>query len=131
MNIRRFVATDMRAALAAIRGELGPDAVMLSSRKLPEGVEVIAAIDYDDSLLGKAGQSAQLAGIAADDLGVAQLDDYQRVAAPPLAIQREVTLAEAPRASRSRTPASLRWRTRSRTCAGCSKRSSRAWPGTT
>ena len=37
MNIRRFVATDMRAALAAIRGELGPDAVMLSSRKLPEG----------------------------------------------------------------------------------------------
>ena len=56
MNIRRFVATDMRAALAAIRGELGPDAVMLSNRKLPEGVEVIAAIDYDDSLLGGAGQ---------------------------------------------------------------------------
>ena len=95
MNIRRFVATDMRAALAAIRGELGPDAVMLSSRKLPEGVEVIAAIDYDDSLLGKAGQSAQLAGVAADDLGVAQLDDYQRVAASPLAIEREVTLAKA------------------------------------
>ena len=92
MNIRRFVATDMRAALAAIRGELGPDAVMLSSRKLPEGVEVIAAIEYDDSLLGKSGQSAQL---AADDLGVAQLDDYQRVAAPPLTIQREVTLAKA------------------------------------
>src|SRR5258706_2378785 len=94
MNIRRFVATDMRAALAAIRGELGPDAVMLSNRKLPEGVEVIAAIDYDDSLLGGAGQSAQLASLAADDLGVAQLDDYQRVAAPPVAIQREVTLAK-------------------------------------
>ena len=94
MNIRRFVATDMRAALAAIRGELGPDAVMLSSRKLPEGVEVIAAIDYDDSLLGNAGLNAQLAGVAADDLGVAQLDDYQRVAAPSLAIEREITLAK-------------------------------------
>jgi flagellar biosynthesis protein FlhF len=94
VNIRRFVATDMRAALAAIRGELGPDAVMLSNRKLPEGVEVIAAIDYDDSLLGSAGQSAQLASLAADDLGVAQLDDYQRVAAPQVAIQREVTLAK-------------------------------------
>jgi flagellar biosynthesis protein FlhF len=91
MNIRRFVASDMRAALAAIRGELGPDAVMLSSRKLPEGVEVIAAIDYDDSLLGEAGQ---LARVAADDLGGAQLDDYQRVAAPPLEIQREITLAK-------------------------------------
>jgi len=95
MNIRRFVANDMRAALAAIRGELGPDAVMLSSRKLPEGVEVIAAIDYDNSLLGNAGQSAQIAGGAADDLGVAQLDDYQRVAAPQIDIQREVTLARA------------------------------------
>jgi len=94
MNIRRFVATDMRAALAAIRGELGPDAVMLSSRKLPEGVEVIAAIEYDDSLLGKSGQSAPLAGAAADDLGAAQLDDYQRVAAPSLSIEREVTLAK-------------------------------------
>jgi flagellar biosynthesis protein FlhF len=48
----------MRGALAAIRGELGPDAVMLSSRKLPEGVEVIAAIDYDDSLLGNAEKGA-------------------------------------------------------------------------
>ena len=94
MNIRRFVATDMRAALAAIRGELGSDAVMLSSRKLPEGVEVIAAIDYDDSLLGNAGLADQLAGIAADDSGASQLDEYQRVATPSLAIEREITLAK-------------------------------------
>jgi flagellar biosynthesis protein FlhF len=58
MNIRRFVAADMREALAAIRAELGADAVMLSSRKLPSGVEVIAAIDYDDSLLRMTGQQA-------------------------------------------------------------------------
>ena len=108
MNIRRFVATDMRAALAEIRGELGPDAVMLSSRKLPEGVEVIAAIEYDDSLLGNAGRSAQLAGVAADDLGAAQLDDYQRAAAPALAIQREVTLAKtAPTAESSAAESSM------------------------
>src|SRR5262245_46932414 len=50
MNIRRFVANDMREALAAIRADLGADAVMLSTRKVPQGVEVIAAIDYDDSL---------------------------------------------------------------------------------
>jgi flagellar biosynthesis protein FlhF len=52
VNIRRFVAADMRGALNAIRADLGADAVMLSSRKLADGVEVIAAIDYDDSLLG-------------------------------------------------------------------------------
>ena len=55
MNIRRFVSPDMREALNAIRADLGADAVMLSSRKIAEGVEVIAAIDYDDSLLSIAG----------------------------------------------------------------------------
>jgi flagellar biosynthesis protein FlhF len=55
MNIRRFVAADMRGALAAIRAELGADAVMLSSRRMAEGVEVIAAIDYDDSLIATFG----------------------------------------------------------------------------
>jgi len=50
MNIRRFVAPDMREVLAAIRAELGADAVMLSTRKVPDGVEVIAAIDYDENL---------------------------------------------------------------------------------
>jgi len=50
MNIRRFVAPDMREVLAAVRAELGADAVMLSTRKVPDGVEVIAAIDYDENL---------------------------------------------------------------------------------
>ena len=50
MNIRRFVAPDMREVLAAIRAELGADAVMLSTKKVPSGVEVIAAIDYDENL---------------------------------------------------------------------------------
>jgi flagellar biosynthesis protein FlhF len=58
MNIRRFVASDMREALSAIRADLGEDAVMLSSRKLANGVEVIAAIDYDGSLFTVEEQSA-------------------------------------------------------------------------
>ena len=57
MNIKRFVARDMREALREIRSALGPDAVMLSSRKTPEGVEVIAAMDYDDQLLVAAGDA--------------------------------------------------------------------------
>jgi flagellar biosynthesis protein FlhF len=52
MNIRRFVASDMREALRQVRALLGADAVMLSSKNIPEGVEVIAAIDYDDTLIG-------------------------------------------------------------------------------
>jgi flagellar biosynthesis protein FlhF len=83
----------MREALASIRGDLGPDAVMLSSRKLPNGVEVIAAVDYDDSLLSGAGADA------ADEASTAQLDEYEHVArrqAEPAAPQATAPAAAAP-----------------------------------
>lgn len=47
MKLRRYLAKDMRQALRQVREEQGPDAVILSSRKTPEGVEVVSAIDYD------------------------------------------------------------------------------------
>jgi flagellar biosynthesis protein FlhF len=47
MKIKRYVAADMRNALRAIREEQGPDAVILSSRATPQGVEVCAAIDLE------------------------------------------------------------------------------------
>jgi flagellar biosynthesis protein FlhF len=50
VKIRRFVAKDMRSALAQIKDELGADAVIMSNKKIPEGVELMAAIDYSQSL---------------------------------------------------------------------------------
>jgi flagellar biosynthesis protein FlhF len=50
MKIKRYTADSMRAALAQVRTEQGPDAVILSSRRGPEGIEVIAAVDYDEAL---------------------------------------------------------------------------------
>src|SRR5580698_4720966 len=50
MKIKRYTAVSMRAALAQVRAEQGPDAVILSSRRSDEGIEVIAAIDYDEAL---------------------------------------------------------------------------------
>jgi len=47
MKIRRFVAKDMRTALAQIKDELGVDAVIMSNKKIPEGVELMAAVDYN------------------------------------------------------------------------------------
>ena len=49
MKIRRFVAKDMRSALTQIKDELGADAVIMSNKKIPEGVELMAAIDYSQS----------------------------------------------------------------------------------
>lgn len=47
MKIKRYLASDMRNALRAIREEQGPDAVILSSRATAQGVEVCAAVDLE------------------------------------------------------------------------------------
>lgn len=51
MKIKRFIADDMRSALRKVSETLGPDAVILSNNKIGEGVEIVAAIDYDESLI--------------------------------------------------------------------------------
>ncbi|MGJ8691901.1 MAG: flagellar biosynthesis protein FlhF [Thalassotalea sp.] len=49
MKIKRFVAKDMRSALEQIKDELGADAVIMSNKKIPEGVELMAAVDNHQS----------------------------------------------------------------------------------
>lgn len=41
MSVKRFVAKDMRRALELVREEMGPDAIILSSRRVPQGVEIL------------------------------------------------------------------------------------------
>ena len=53
MKIKRFVADDMRTALRKVSDTLGPDAVILSNNRIDEGIEVVAAIDYDESLINE------------------------------------------------------------------------------
>ncbi|RZF93049.1 flagellar biosynthesis protein FlhF [Pseudoalteromonas sp. CO302Y] len=47
MKIKRFFAKDMRTALKEVKDELGVDAVIMSNKKLANGVEIVAAVDYD------------------------------------------------------------------------------------
>ncbi|MFN3311409.1 MAG: glycerophosphodiester phosphodiesterase family protein [Thermomonas sp.] len=54
MRIKRFNAPDMRTALRMVREEQGPDAVILSSRQASDGVEVVAATDYDEAVVQQA-----------------------------------------------------------------------------
>ncbi|MDP1635043.1 MAG: flagellar biosynthesis protein FlhF [Gallionellaceae bacterium] len=44
MNARKFIAASSRDALKLVRVELGEDAVILSNRKVPEGVEIVAML---------------------------------------------------------------------------------------
>lgn len=52
MKIKRFFAKDVRRAIHQVRTEMGPDAVILSNRQVLGGIEIVAAIDYDEALIG-------------------------------------------------------------------------------
>jgi len=76
MNIKRYVAPDMRRAIHLVRTEHGPDAVILSSDLVEGGVEIIAAVDYDQALVarafgqgGKARSEGATAAESADETG--------------------------------------------------------------
>lgn len=51
MKIKRYMDKDMRRVLRRVREDQGPDAVILSNRRIEDGIEVIAAIDYDEALV--------------------------------------------------------------------------------
>jgi flagellar biosynthesis protein FlhF len=54
MKIKRFIAPDMRTAFRMVREEHGADAVILSNRQTAEGVEIVAASNYDEALVQRA-----------------------------------------------------------------------------
>ena len=51
MQVKRFVAADMRRALEMVRQEMGPDAIILSSGRVPEGVEILTTMGSDSELM--------------------------------------------------------------------------------
>ena len=51
MKIKRYLDKDMRHVLRQVREDQGPDAVILSNRRVTDGIEVVAAIDYDEALV--------------------------------------------------------------------------------
>ncbi len=51
MKIKRFVAKDIRLAMRMVKDELGADAVIMSNRSVDEGVEIVAAKDFDEQII--------------------------------------------------------------------------------
>src|SRR3984957_11160764 len=97
MKIKRYTAVSMRAALAQVRAEQGPDAVILSSRRGDEGIEVIAAVDYDEALFVDANRQRP-APIIAPSVTDAPVTPRSTIAPPPPAAP---VAAKAPAAAKA------------------------------
>lgn len=59
MKVKRYFGADVRQALRQVRQELGPDAVILSNRAIENGVEVVAATDYNAASLEQIAAAAR------------------------------------------------------------------------
>jgi len=74
MKVKRFFAQTMAEALKQVSNEMGPDAVILSNRRVDGGVEIVTALDYDENMArqrlgekaGEATNGARLAEMQAD-----------------------------------------------------------------
>ncbi len=54
MQVKRFVANDMRSVMRLVKEEIGADAVILSNRVVNGKVEILAARDFDETLINQA-----------------------------------------------------------------------------
>jgi flagellar biosynthesis protein FlhF len=106
MKIKRYTAVTMRAALALVRAEQGPDAVILSSRRGEDGIEVIAAVDYDEALFVAATRQPTPATqtTPAEEVSTAEV---AAAPAPTHANQPAAVAARTPAAVATRTPAAV------------------------
>ena len=107
MKIQRYIARDMRTALAQVRDALGPDAVILSSGRIGDDVEVVAAMDFE---VARAVDAApQLARVHAREDLMADVASGRRASsqlsgeiAPVVPVVQAAVQAAAPRATHRR-----------------------------
>ncbi|TAL89659.1 MAG: flagellar biosynthesis protein FlhF [Rhodanobacter sp.] len=83
MKIKRFVAADMRQAMREVRDEQGPDAVILSTRRIADGIEIIAALDYDEALMREASRQGAPSAAAPPSRAESPASPPRAAATPP------------------------------------------------
>ena len=99
MKIKRFFAADMRTALRQVREQLGSDAVILSNKSVDGGVELVAALDFDDAQLTPAQPR-----ISPREQGVTESVNKGVVTVFPKAEERSACDEQEEAAPRERTP---------------------------
>lgn len=86
MNIRKFIAPTARQALKDIRNELGDEAVILSNRKVGDGVEIIALANEE---INKMTDSIAMKKIPVEK---APSTSHKQQAARPLPVSPEASI---------------------------------------
>ncbi len=75
MKLKRFVAKDMRTALAKIKEELGAEAVIMSNKRVGPNVEIIAGVENDSSadMISSAPKKGQITSNIQEDSSLSRI----------------------------------------------------------
>ncbi len=98
MKVKRFFAPDMRQAIQKVREDQGPDAVILSNRQVDGGIEIIAAVDYDESLFESRpeAETATIPGMTGTQAPAEQAPEVPAARSQPAAAAPSVDWAQDP-----------------------------------
>lgn len=123
MKIKRFFGADIRQAIKLVRDELGAEAVILSNRSVPGGIEIVAAVDYDAALVTEFGAKAS------GEVGATQVATSLRNAMPTTPPSMTPPVKPAPIAATrpSDAPAAAAKPAPARSTAAPKKESSAVW----
>ena len=105
MNVRKFIAATARDALHKVKELLGPDAIILSNRAIPGGVEIMAVAAGDMDMMVQPSPSARENPRRDDDYTVRLSTNQRPVSANPLSAAPESQRFSAPPPPLSPRPA--------------------------
>lgn len=106
MNIRRYMAPDMRTAFKLVRDELGPDVVILSTRRVKGQIEITVAADQSPVIPQESAavKSISFASLGRDSNASTQVTSAERVmlgaqSVEQISLSRPAAAAATPRAA--------------------------------
>jgi len=105
MNVRKFIAATARDALHKVKELLGPDAIILSNRAIPGGVEIMAVAAGDMDMMMQPSPSARENPRRDDDYTVSLSTTQRPVSASPSSAAPESRRFSAPLPPLSPRPA--------------------------
>ena len=94
MEIKRFLADDVREGMLSVRSLLGPEAVILSNRRVGQKIEILATNQFDADAL-EVSDVTKKSKVEVSDFG----DANQRASVAPIAPERPreiVPMTQAP-----------------------------------
>jgi len=68
MEIKRFLTDDVREGMLSVRNVLGPEAVILSNRRVGNRIEILATKEFDAEAIDVRDQKKKRAKVEVSDL---------------------------------------------------------------